>query len=140
MRKTIIVFMLALLPLNASAAEINAEDMGHLAGAVMACGAQRTLYQFEEILSRYFSNTSPNAEVEKSLIKDYARAKAATFSLYKSRKDDCARTIRNFSQMPILRSELYSDGSLRLPDGKFLYPRGQKKLAKGAERTYAFDK
>lgn len=140
MRKTIVFFILAFFPLNAPAAEINAEDMGHLAGAVMACGAQRTLYQFEEIISRYFSNTSPNAEIEKAQIREYATAKASTFSIYRSRRDDCTRTISSFSQMPILRSELYSDGSLRLPDGKFLYPRGQTRLAKGAEKIYAFDK
>ncbi|MBO4520365.1 MAG: hypothetical protein J5787_04085 [Alphaproteobacteria bacterium] len=137
MRKIIIIFILAFFPLNTFAAEVNdAEDMGRLAGVVLACNAHKTLYQFEEIISRYFSNTSPNEDVEKALIRDYAQAKANSFSIYRYRKNDCAQTIREFSQMPIFKSELYSDGSLRLPDGKFLYPRGQRKLAKGAERIY----
>ncbi|MBO4644728.1 MAG: hypothetical protein J5716_09010 [Alphaproteobacteria bacterium] len=137
MRKIIIIFILSFFPLNAFAAEANdTENMGRLAGAVLACRAHKTLYQFEEIISRYFSNTSPNEEVEKALIRDYAQAKADAFSIYRYRKNDCTQTIREFSQMPIFKSELYSDGSLRLPDGKFLYPRGQRKLAKGAEKIY----
>ena len=137
MRKTIAVFLLAFFPLNALAAESNdAEDMGHLAGAVMACGAHRSLYQFEEIISRYFSNTAPNEDAEKVQFRIYAQAKANTFSIYKNRTSDCAETVRDFTRMPIFRSELYSDGSLKMPNGKFLYPRGQTGLAQGAEKIY----
>ena len=137
MRKTIAVFMLAFFPLNAWAAATNdAEDMGHLAGAVMACGAHRSLYQFEEIVSRYFSNTAPNEEAEKAQLRIYAQAKASTFSVYRNRTSDCPETIRDFIRMPIFSAELYSDGSLKMPDGKFLYPRGQTGLAQDAELIY----
>ena len=129
MRKTIAVLMFSLFPLNAMAAnEVNdAEDMGHLAGVIMACGAYRPLYQFEEIISRYLSNTSPSQEAEKAQLRLYAEAKASSFSIFRNRKEECPAAITRFTRMPIFNSELYSDGSLRLPDGKFLYPRGQKK-------------
>jgi len=142
MRKIIAVLMLTLSPLNALTAgqSDDAENMGHLAGVVLACGAYKPLYQFEEIISRYFSNTAPNQEAEKTQIELYARAKASTFSIFKDRKGECAQTIKEFTRMPIFNSELYSDGSLRLPDGKFLYPRGQKKLANGAEKIYPASK
>ena len=138
MRKMLAVFFLFLLPLTVHAAkqQNDTEEMGSLAGVVLACKAYRTLYQFEEILSRYYSNTSATAEIEKAKLTQYAVAKAGTFSVYSKRKINCAEVVDDFSKMPIFKSELYSDGSLRLPDGKFLYPRGQKKLAADAEKIY----
>ena len=110
--------------------------MGKLAGVVLACGAYKPLYQFEEILSRYFSNTSSNQEMEKERMRQYARAKAGSFSVYRQRKNECGTTVDDFLRMPIFQSELYSDGTIRLPDGKFLYPRGQKKLSNDAVKIY----
>ena len=138
MRKTALILMLFLFSPDTFAAgrPDEVEEMGHLAGVVMACGAYRPLYQFEEIISRYFSNTSSDMEIEKMKLRQYAQAKAGTFSVYRNKKGECPETIRDFIQMPIFKSELYSDGSVRLPDGKFLYPRGQKKLAADAEKIY----
>ena len=142
MRKTVAVLLLSLLPLTVHAAkqENDAEEMGSLAGVVLACQAYKPLYQFEEILSRYYSNTSSSEAVEKAKLKQYALAKAGSFSLFTKRKIDCAEVVNDFVKMPVFKSELYSDGSLRLPDGKFLYPRGQKKLAKNAEKIYPVSK
>lgn len=139
MRWTLFVFIAFIFPVNAFAASKpdEIEEMGNLAGVVMTCKAYRSLYQFEEILSRYYSNTSSDPEVEKAKLRKYAQAKANTFTLYRKRKIDCVEVINDFTKMSIFKSELYSDGSLRLPDGKFLYPRGQKKLAKDAEKIYS---
>lgn len=130
--------LLALMPLTASAAAPSEpENLGALAGAVMACGAPRQLYQFEEIISRYFSNTSPSKAVEDDVMQTYAKSKAASFILQtKRRKTECPQIISDFSKMPIFRFELYTDGSLKTPEGRYLFPRGQKKLAPGAERVY----
>lgn len=132
------VLFLSLMPLTASAAQPSEpENLGGLAGAVMACGAPRQLYQFEEIVSRYFSNTSSSKAIEEDAMQTYAKAKAASFILQtKKRKTDCPQIISDFSKMPIFRFELYSDGSLKSPNGQYLFPRGQKKLAPGAERIY----
>ena len=110
--------------------------MGNLAGVILACGAYKPLYQFEEILSRYFSNTSSNPEMEKERMRQYARAKASSFTIYRQRKDECPSAIDDFLRMPIFKAELYSDGTLHMPDGKFLFPKGQKKLADGATKIY----
>ncbi len=114
------------------------ENIGTLAGVVLACGAYRQLYQFEEILSRYFSNTAPNQAAEDASLRLYASAKANSYVLQRNKKNkrDCPQTIADFSKMDIFNFELYSDGSIKTPDGKFIFPRGQNKLAAGAQRTY----
>ena len=138
MRKAAAILMLTLFPLNLFAAEPSNDDeeMGHIAGVVLACGAYKPLYQFEEILSRYISNTSRSPEIEKARLRSYAQSKLSSFSIYRKRKEECASAVRDFTRMPIFKTELYSDGSLRMPDGKFFYPRGQKKLAANAEKIY----
>lgn len=140
MRVFLLIFMIFLAPFNVSAQSQSGRDtesIGTFAGVVLACGAYRQLYQFEEILSRYFSNTAPSQATEEAALRLYASAKANSYTFQRSRsKRDCAQTIADFSKMDIFKFELYSDGSIKTPDGKFLYPRGQKKLADGAERTY----
>lgn len=113
------------------------EGIGNLAGAIMACGAHKPLYQFEEILSRYFSNTSPNQAAEEALMRRYATAKVSTYMIQRNRsKQECPQTVSDFTRMDIFKFELYSDGSLKTPDGKYLFPRGQKKLAADAVKIY----
>lgn len=140
MRVFLLIFMIFLAPFNASAQSQSGKDtesIGTLAGVVLACGAYRQLYQFEEILSRYFSNTAPSQAAEEAALRLYASAKANSYTFQRGRsKRNCAQTIADFSKMDIFKFELYSDGTIKTPDGKFLYPRGQKKLADGAERTY----
>lgn len=140
MRVFLLIFMIFLAPFGARAqtrSEKDIEGVGTLAGVVLACGAYRQLYQFEEILSRYFSNTAPSQAAEDASMRLYATAKANSYAFQRNRsKRECPQTVADFSRMDIFRFELYSDGTIKTPDGKFLYPRGQKKLADGAERTY----
>lgn len=140
MRVFLLVFLIFSAPFNALAqtrSAQNTEGIGTLAGVVLACGAYRQLYQFEEILSRYFSNTSPTQAAEDAALRLYATAKANSYIFQRGRsKRDCAQTIADFSKMDIFKFELYSDGTLKTPNGQFLYPRGQRKLADGAVRTY----
>lgn len=140
MRVFLFICMIFLAPFDARAqvqSGRDTESIGTLAGVVLACGAYRQLYQFEEILSRYFSNTAPSQAAEDTSMRLYATAKANSYAFQRNRsKRDCSQTIADFSRMDIFKFELYSDGTIKTPDGKFLYPRGQKKLADGAERTY----
>ena len=142
MFKAFFFFVFSFLPFTVQAADSveEIEEMGNLAGIIMKCKAYRSLYQFEEILSRYYSNTSSSEDAEKIKLRQYATAKAKTFSLFFKRDVDCIEAVNEFTKMPIFKTELYSDGSLRMPDGKFLYPRGQKKLAAGAEKIYPVKK
>lgn len=135
MRTILVVLMLSLIPFNAFAKKIDdAEQMGHFAGIMLACKAGPLLYQYEEIMSRFFSNTSNTPDGEKAKLRMYVQSKKDTYLLYRKRKFDCAEAINEFSKMKIFQMTLYSDGSLRLPDGSFLYPRGQKKLAPNATK------
>lgn len=140
MRVFLIIAMFFLAPFNVSAQAPSGQDtenLGMLAGAVLACKAHRQLYQFEEILSRYFSNTAPSQAAEEAIMRIYAEAKAKSYVLQRKRsKQDCAQTVFDFSRMNFFKFELYSDGTLKDSNGKFLYPRGQNRLANGAERTY----
>ena len=144
MRIFLFIFMILCVPFHAAAqvqSSRDIESIGTLAGVVLACGAHRQLYQFEEILSRYLSNTAPNQTAEESSLRLYATAKAASYTFQRNRsKQNCAQTIADFSKMPIFNFELYSDGTIKTPDGKFLYPRGQKGMAQGAQRTYPQNK
>ena len=106
-------------------------------GLTAPSGAAAQSNDIEEILSRYFSTTSPNQAAEEALIRRYSAAKVSTFALQSKRsKDDCPQTVSDFTRMGIFKFELYSDGSLKTPEGKFLFPRGQKKLAAEAVRVY----
>ncbi len=139
MKKILIGLMLCFYAVSASAQDAEeAQNMGALAGAIMACGTASTqLYQFEEILSCYYRNTSPNEMVEKSLLTTYAKSKANTYNLQRKKsKKDCPASISAFSKMDIFKSELYSDGSVKTPEGRFLYPKGQRQLKIGATKVY----
>ena len=138
MRFFLLSFMMFLSSFNAFAqSSKDTENLGTVAGVVLACGAYRQLYQFEEILSRYFSNTAPNQAVEDASLRLYATAKANSYIFQRNKnKRICPQAIADFSRMDFFNFELYSDGTIRTPDGKFLYPRGQNKLAPGAQRTY----
>lgn len=138
MRGLLLLFLLSLTPFDAAArpASHDVEDLGAVAGAVLACGAYKPLYQFEEILSRYFANTSANDVEEETLMRRYASSKASTFKLMRRRGDNCGSTVSEFSRSKFFSFELYSDGSLRDPNGKFFYPRGQNGLAKDARKIY----
>lgn len=136
MFKAVIIFFLSFLPFDAAAENRNeAEEMGHLAGMMYACNAHKTLGRYEQIVSRYFSNTTRSSDAERAKLQLYVRAKADAYSLYrKKRKFNCAEMVNDFSSMPIFKTVVYSDGSLKMPDGKYLYPRGQKKLADDAKK------
>ena len=139
MRGLLLFFLLSLTPFDACAKPANhdVEDLGAVAGAVLACGAYKPLYQFEDILSRYFANTSANDVEEEALLRRYASSKANTFKLMRRRRnDDCGSTVSEFSRSKFFSFELYSDGSLRDLNGKFIYPRGQKGLSKDAQKIY----
>ena len=97
MRFFLFILTIFMLPFNVSAQAPSAKDtenIGMLAGAVLACGAHRQLYQFEEILSRYFSNTAPSQAAEEAIMRVYATAKANSYKFLRNRsKQDCAQTL-----------------------------------------------
>lgn len=112
-------------------------QLGTVAGVAMACGAYRQLYLYEEITSRLLSNTAANERIEKEMYKEYAIAKTNSFREQADRrKVPCSEATAAFSKMPIFRFELYADGSLKSPEGRYILPRGQKKFNPSVERIY----
>lgn len=112
-----------------------AQQFGTLAGVALACGSS-ALYKYEEIVSRYFANTTPNEAAEKELKNQYVRAKIAGYRLQKKKMTDCSDTVVRFAQMPLMQFSLYSDGSLQTPQGQYLLPRGQKSILPSAVKIY----
>ena len=139
MKKNLLTGLMILFSFSAAAqtsAPSEAGQFGIAAGIALRCRAGKALYKYEEIISRYFANTAPNATVEKNMLTEYARAKAGSFMIDGRRNTTCAEDLRNFENMPLMKFELYSDGSLKTTDGKWLFPRGQKKLSPDAVRVY----
>lgn len=130
--------VLTLLPLPSFGAEklTEPEQFGMIAGVAMACGSGKILYMYEEIVSRFFANTAPNEAVEKDMKTQYVRAKVAAFRQQKKKMVDCSDTLNRFAKMPLLQFELYEDGSLKTPDGRYLLPRGQTKFNPQSPRVY----
>ncbi len=115
----------------------DAEQLGSVAGAAQACKAYKEVFTYEEIASRLISSMAANESVEKAMMTEYVKAKAQSFRLQRlQNRIPCSQLINAFMKMPIFKFELYSDGTLKTPEGKFLYPRGQKGLQPDAYRTY----
>lgn len=140
MKKNLLLGILFLLPFQAAAQTgdipSEAEQMGIAAGIAMRCRAAKELYKFEEIVSRYFANTAPNQKLEEELLSAYLRAKARSYINSARQNVNCAADLQGFAKMPIMNFELYSDGSLKTTDGRWLYPRGKKAKAADAVRVY----
>ena len=137
MIKNVILSIVWFLSIPCAQAETmsEAQQFGTLAGVALACGS-KALYKYEEIVSRYFANTSPNEAVEKELKNQYVRAKVGGYRLQKKKMSDCPDTLIRFAQMPLMQFSLYSDGSLQTPQGQYLLPRGQKSPLPSASKIY----
>ena len=140
--KKILFFLCFLLPIQAHAQRqttLNeAQHLGLLAGLAGACDIDvRVMHDYEEIASRIISNKAPSQAIEDMFVKDYAASKAKFYlQQKKSPEVSCSEVITNFTQMPIFRFTLFDDGTLITNEGKYLYPRGQKKKAPNAVQVY----
>lgn len=138
MKKNLILSLIWFLTIPPARAETmsEAQQFGTLAGVALACGATTALYKYEEIVSRYFADTTPNETVEKELKRQYVRAKVDGYRNQKLQMSNCGNTLIRFTQMPLMQFQLFSDGSLKTPQGKYLLPRGQKQFNPAAQRIY----
>lgn len=140
--KKLLVLLCLIFPATAHAQRQTvmneAEQLGLLAGLASACGADaHVLHDYEEIASRIIANKAPSQSVEDMLVKDYATAKARFYlNQIKSPEVSCGEVLSHFTQMPVFSFNLYDDGTLITNEGKYLYPRGQNGLKKGAALVY----
>lgn len=94
------------------------------AGAAQACGADRDkMTTYEMIVSRILVNPTRSTQAEQAVLTAYARKKLQTYQEQKSSPEiDCYEVLDRFNSMPLFRSTVYRDGTLKLPDGKIIKP------------------
>ena len=96
--------------------------LGTMAGLAETCGEKdKKLSDFELISSRLIANKSISDKEEIRGYRRYAEEKATAMRKQKNNpKLSCGEILRRFENMPIFKSVVYSDGSLKLSDGTFL--------------------
>ena len=99
----------------------DAQQLGTWAGMALACNAGNKLDDFELIASRIIGNQASSDEDRTKAFKEYAVEKLRTYNLQrKTPADSCDQILAHFDELPIFRSEIYQDGSVKLPDGKVI--------------------
>ena len=100
-----------------------AQQLGITAGVAQACAVGNKLKTFELIANRIIANPIPTDELERKELREFAVSK---LNAYNSQKNnpvlDCANVLKKFYRLPIFKSVIYSDGSVKLPDGRILKP------------------
>lgn len=100
------------------------EQLGITAGTALACNVGSQLDDFELIASRIMANKSVTAAEEKQSYQTYAEAKLKAYKEQKATPQlSCGQVRDSFSRLPIFRSIVYADGSVKMYDGSMLYPR-----------------
>ena len=107
------------------------EQLGMMAGLALACNAGAKLDDYELIASRLLANTAQTNAEQRQAERQYAEAKFKAYKEHKaSPQASCGEILESFSGLPIFRSVVYADGSIKTPDGKFLKTRPEEKKAR----------
>ena len=124
MKKFLCFALLLALPAfgaNLSVLE-EAAQLGTMAGLADACGAKEKLENYELIAARLIANKAPTVEAEKAGYRRYAEEKLRAKQAHKSApKLTCGEILNRFQKMPLFKSIVYRDGSLKFYDGTY-YP------------------
>ncbi len=110
------------------------EQLGITAGTALACNAGAKLDDFELIASRIIANQAATEEIEKERYTQFAQSK---LKAYKEQKDNpqmsCGEVLSSFNRLPIFRSVVYADGSVKMPNGALLKPKRAVVKAKSSQ-------
>lgn len=113
-----------------------AEQLGITAGLALACNAGSKLDDFELIASRIIANQAPTEKAEQDGYRSFAQYKLYTFREQKENPQlTCGQVLDDFNQLPIFKSIVYADGSVKMPDGKMLRPKRPVKSARAKTST-----
>jgi len=112
-----------------------AQLLGITAGTALACNAGAKLDDFELIANRYIANQALNDAAEKQGYREYAQEKFNTYQAQKKNPQlTCAEVLESFNSLPIFKTVVYADGSIKTPEGKIIKTRkpltAQKKTGK----------
>jgi len=111
------------------------QTLGYVSGEGLACGA--TKYPAYETIARAYMVSSAKTDQEQAqgMLK-YNQAKAKAYmSKRESGLYDCASINKRFSEQKILKSKLYKNGTIKLPDGKIIKPRNKYDASLLYDRT-----
>lgn len=107
------------------------EQLGMMAGLALACNAGGKLDDYELIASRILSNTSQTDADERKANRVYAEAKFKAYREHKTSPNaTCGEILDTFNHLPIFKSTVYADGTVKMPDGRILKPRKGAKINK----------
>ena len=124
MKKLIFFALLWSFPVLAEKLSVldEAAQLGTIAGLAEACGAKEKLENYELIAVRLIANKSSSVEAEKAGYRRYAEEKLRAMRDHRaSPKLTCGEILNRFQKMPLFKSVVYRDGSLKLYDGTY-YP------------------
>ena len=124
MKKIVLLFLL--FSFSAVSAPLSLFDeagqLGTMAGLADACGSKDKLKNYELIAARLIANKSASEEEEMQAYRRYAEEKVhAKRKHQKSPKMTCGEILKRFENMPLFKSIVYKDGSLKFYDGTY-YP------------------
>ncbi len=106
-------------------------QLGMMAGLALACNAGAKLDDYELIASRLLANTAQTNAEQRQAERQYAEAKFKAYKEHKaSPQASCGEILETFNALPIFRSVVYADGSIKTPDGKILKTRPEEKKAR----------
>ena len=96
--------------------------LGTMAGLAETCGENaKRISDFELISARLIANKADSDDEEIKGYQRYAKEKVAASRKQKNNPQiTCKEVLYRFENMPIFKSVVYSDGSLKLSDGTFL--------------------
>ncbi|MGN0919348.1 MAG: hypothetical protein ACI4OR_01110 [Alphaproteobacteria bacterium] len=124
MKRLIFVISIWVFPLMAAPLSVleEAAQLGTIAGLASACGAREKLDNYELIAARLIANKSTSEAQEKEGYRRYAEEKLHAMQEHKrSPKLTCGEILNRFQKMPLFKSVVYKDGSLKFYDGTY-YP------------------
>lgn len=114
----------------------DAERLAISAGAAQACGADNNkLVNYEVIVSRILVNPTATEQEETAVLTEYAQKKFEVFNEQKKAPEmGCAEVVRRFENLPIFKSVVYRDGTIKLPDGKVIKPKRPVDIPQGVDQ------
>ncbi len=101
-----------------------AQLLGITAGTALACNAGAKLDDFELIANRYIANQAVNDTAEMKGYREYGEEKFKTYNEQKKNPQlTCAEVLASFNRLPIFKTVVYADGSIKTPEGKIIKAR-----------------
>ena len=124
MKRVFLFMLLWVMPVFAANLSLldEAAQLGTIAGLAEACGENKKVQDYELIAARLIANKSNSEEQEMEGYRRYAAEKLrAKKEHQKSPKLTCGEILNRFQKLPLFKSVVYKDGSLKFYDGTY-YP------------------